>query len=179
MSVMNVSREETLKLAKAAGYRTGCLVVRGQITECVVEGNAIDATESAANLIFLARNTMKSEPPPGRAHAVPTNTTRCHELKTDPEAFQAVRQRLKTAEIRYDDRGYQVGDVLLLRETQFTGAQMAEGEPLVYTGASELVSITHILRGPIYGLAKGWAILSFRHMGDASLAPEACHRAEG
>lgn len=83
-----------------------------------------------------------------------------HTLKTDPEAFQAVAAGLKTFEIRLDDRGFQVGDALHLLETVSTGAEMKAGAPLAYTGASCLVTVSHILRGPIYGLADGWAILS-------------------
>lgn len=83
-----------------------------------------------------------------------------HELKTDPEVFQAIFDGLKTYEIRKADRDFKVGDTLRLRETSHTGAEMARGEPLVYTGRECSATITHILRGPIYGLANGWAILS-------------------
>ena len=83
-----------------------------------------------------------------------------HELKTDSEVFQAVVAGLKTYEIRRDDRGFQVGDVLYLRETVHTGEEMKNGAPLEYSGHSAIAAVTHILRGPIYGLADGWAILS-------------------
>ena len=39
-----------------------------------------------------------------------------HALKTWPSYFQQVWDGEKTFEIRYDDRGYQRGDVLVLRE---------------------------------------------------------------
>lgn len=39
-----------------------------------------------------------------------------HELKTAPGYFQMVWDGRKTFEIRYDDRGYQRGDHLVLRE---------------------------------------------------------------
>ncbi|MEF7566023.1 DUF3850 domain-containing protein [Bacillus infantis] len=39
-----------------------------------------------------------------------------HQLKTHPEYFEAVNQGLKTFEIRKNDRGFKVGDPLLLRE---------------------------------------------------------------
>ena len=84
-----------------------------------------------------------------------------HELKTDPKVFEAVFTGAKTYEIRKDDRGFSVGDVLILKETTHSGAEMKAGAPLVYTGRSVLVSVSHILRGPIYGLEDGWVLLSF------------------
>jgi hypothetical protein len=83
-----------------------------------------------------------------------------HELKTDPEVFDAVADGRKTFEIRKDDRNFQVGDTLLLRRTHHTGLAMQNGLPLIYTGETEQRKITHILRGPIYGLTAGWVILS-------------------
>jgi len=48
----------------------------------------------------------------------------------------------------------------VLRETVHTGAEMKTGEPLVYTEKEHTVIVKHILRGPIYGLAAGWVIMS-------------------
>ncbi len=85
-----------------------------------------------------------------------------HELKTDPEPFDAVAIRAKTFEIRRDDRGFAVGDTLDLRKTRFTGSEMADGKPLVWEGPTAVRTVTHLLRGPIYGLAEGWVILSIK-----------------
>lgn len=85
---------------------------------------------------------------------------RYHILKTDPEAFQAVLSGAKTLEIRLNDRGYAVGDVLGLRETKHTGAEMLAGAPLLYTGRECQRFVSHVLTG--YGLADGWCCLSFR-----------------
>jgi hypothetical protein len=93
---------------------------------------------------------------------LPPLTGRVHELKTDPDAFDAVAAGQKTHEIRKDDRGFAVGDQLLLRRTRYTGAQMhmrPEHCPLEYTGAQELRIVSHIQHG--YGLSDGWVILSF------------------
>jgi hypothetical protein len=85
-----------------------------------------------------------------------------HELKTDPEVFQAVINFKKTYEIRFNDRDFKIGDYLLLKETVSTGEAMKLGfEPLQYTGRECLVKISHILHGPIYGLKEGWVIMSF------------------
>ncbi len=93
-----------------------------------------------------------------------------HELKTDPIPFQDVLDEKKTFEIRFGDRDYQVGDTLLLRETQYSAYDMNRGIirnnkiipiPLIYTGRFIERRISHILSGPIYGLKQGWVILSF------------------
>ena len=86
-----------------------------------------------------------------------------HELKTDPEVFDAVKSGLKTFEIRKDDRNFQIGDVLVLRRTKYTGEEMQNGMPLEYTGTPLTVVVSYVLRGPLYGLADGWSILSIRH----------------
>jgi len=84
-----------------------------------------------------------------------------HELKTDPVVFDAVANGLKTFEIRYDDRGYQVGDQLILNKTRYTGDEMKQGKPLEYLD-SYGATVSHILRGPIYGLVDGWVIMSLQ-----------------
>ncbi|WP_445656861.1 DUF3850 domain-containing protein [Achromobacter sp. NCFB-sbj8-Ac1-l] len=101
-------------------------------------------------------------------NAAQAQRDRYHILKTDPEAFQAVLSGAKTFEIRLNDRGYAVGDVLGLRETKHTGAEMRAGAPLVYTGRECQRFVSHVLTG--YGLADGWCCLSFRlpHAGGAS-----------
>jgi hypothetical protein len=83
-----------------------------------------------------------------------------HELKTDTEVFTAFADGMKTFEIRFDDRDFKVGDLLLLKETQHTGEEMKDGKPLIYTGQEDWLKVRYILRGPIYGLREGWVIMS-------------------
>ncbi len=57
---------------------------------------------------------------------MPLITGKIHELKTVPPFFNEVHLGVKTFEIRKDDRGFKVGDVLELREflpatDRFTG----------------------------------------------------------
>lgn len=76
-----------------------------------------------------------------------------HQLKTVQPFFDAVRDGKKTAELRKDDRGFQIGDVLVLREYD---AKLRR-----YSGASVTVVVTHVLRD-FEGLAPWWVMLSFR-----------------
>lgn len=98
-----------------------------------------------------------SEPaaPVGEAVAGPGKT---HDLKTDPDVFDAVWNGLKTFEIRFNDRNFKVGDWLSLHETKHSGSQMKAGASLIYTGRSMLRQVSHVLSG--YGLADGWVCLS-------------------
>ena len=81
------------------------------------------------------------------------NSCNVHQLKILPQHFQDVLSGRKTFELRKDDRGYQVGDELILAEW--------DGEK--YTGVAIPVRVTHILRNhPEYGLMDGYCILSIK-----------------
>lgn len=79
-------------------------------------------------------------------------------LKTDPKCFEASWNGVKNWEIRVNDRGFQIGDHLHLKETVYTGIEMQSGSPLCYTGRQIKCEVTFILEG--YGLQKDWVILS-------------------
>lgn len=74
-----------------------------------------------------------------------------HELKCWPEYFAPIRLGKKTFELRIDDRDFQTGDVLILREWN-----PATGE---YTGEAVCYHITYVLRN-VLGLARGYCILA-------------------
>lgn len=84
-----------------------------------------------------------------------------HELKTDPEVFEAVWKGLKLFEIRFNDRSFKVGDTLHLRETKYSAADMKHGHVLIYTGREMYRIVRYAIYGPIYGLMDGWVILAF------------------
>lgn len=87
--------------------------------------------------------------------------TQAHELKCWPESFEAIATGVKTFEIRKDDRGYRVGDYLLLREWKPTPAALSPTPGMVadlgivassYTGRNMMCVITYILRqGDTFG----------------------------
>lgn len=74
-----------------------------------------------------------------------------HELKTTQPHFEHVRSGVKRAEIRRDDRGFAVGDVLVLKEY----------DPATdsYSGREVEVRVTHVLAG-YEALAPGFVMLS-------------------
>jgi hypothetical protein len=76
-----------------------------------------------------------------------------HDIKCWPEHFEPVSRGVKTVELRLNDRNYQVGDVLHLREW----------EPMeyAYTGRSLHVIITHTVSG-VGWLTPGYVALGIR-----------------
>jgi len=83
-----------------------------------------------------------------------------HELKTDHKVFIESWNDKKRFEIRKNDRDFQLGDELLLRETKYTGKEMSAGKPLIYTGLDLRVRVTYKLPPGSYGLNSNWTVLS-------------------
>jgi hypothetical protein len=82
-----------------------------------------------------------------------------HILKTDPDVFSDTWNGTKTYELRKDDRVFEVGDTLILRETRYSALEMKEGKPLEYTGRTVTGQIHHKLSS-CYGLKDGWCVLA-------------------
>ncbi|QSO51317.1 DUF3850 domain-containing protein [Alicyclobacillus curvatus] len=82
-------------------------------------------------------------------------------VKVTPDNFESVRAGNKTVEMRKDDKGYRIGDKLILTEYN-TGTE-------TYTGRACVVTVTHILRGEPWMMA-GYVALSIKS--DARVASE-------
>lgn len=76
-----------------------------------------------------------------------------HELKTWTGPFKDIKAGRKTFEYRRDDRGYEAGDDLLLREW---------AEDSGYSGEELLVSVPHLIRGPDFGIPAGFVCMSIK-----------------
>lgn len=89
-----------------------------------------------------------------------------HELKTERQYFQAILDGTKAFEIRReDDKRFEVGDVLVLRETippgvSFHGIMVGKGWTL-YTGRACTAEVTYLLRDAPY-VSDGYAALGIR-----------------
>jgi hypothetical protein len=96
---------------------------------------------------------------------------RHHELKIDPHILGLIARGEKTCEIRYNDRDFQPGDTILLRETVHEGSDMHVRKlPLQYTGKELRVRVSHVLRCPDYDVPLGYALLSIHPEEEASLS---------
>lgn len=75
-----------------------------------------------------------------------------HELKIWPQYFEAVVDGSKTFELRENDRDFQVGDILWLREYEPSSKKI--------TGQSAMRRVTYMVEGPVFGLARGFVVMS-------------------
>lgn len=76
-----------------------------------------------------------------------------HELKILPKYFDAVSRREETFEICFNDRGYHVGDTLLLKEWErgkYTGREISRYVNYIYYG------------GGTYGIPDGVVIMNLK-----------------
>ena len=76
-----------------------------------------------------------------------------HELKVWPEYFHKLQPGEKTFEVRRDDRGFQKGDVLWLREYD---PKQIRG----YTGNATYARIDYILTGGQFGIEPGFVVMA-------------------
>lgn len=81
-------------------------------------------------------------------------STQVHMLKCSPEYFKEVWFGNKLFECRKDDRGFKVGDTLVLQEYLHTNKQ--------YTGAAFEAKIMYVLPGGVHGILPGYSVLSIR-----------------
>lgn len=75
-----------------------------------------------------------------------------HELKTWPNYFQAVVEGKKPFEVRKDDRDFQTGDELRLREW--------DPNTKTYSGRELFRMVGYILRGPAFGIEPGHCVMA-------------------
>lgn len=79
-----------------------------------------------------------------------------HVLKCWPDPYREIAEGRKRSEYRRDDRGYEVGDVLVLQEW----VPMIGDAPPRYTGKELRREVTHISRGPAWDIPAGYVVMS-------------------
>ena len=74
-----------------------------------------------------------------------------HELEIWASCFAAVESGAKPFDVRKNDRNFQVGDALLLREY--------DPETAAFSGRIALHWASYVLTGGTFGIADGWCVL--------------------
>jgi hypothetical protein len=89
-----------------------------------------------------------------------------HELKCWPDLFQAMLDGTKPFEARRNDRNFQVGDVLLLRE--WTPADSIHSRLGEYSGREIRAKVTFILHGSENnqktGIGEGFCVMGIKRI---------------
>ena len=83
-----------------------------------------------------------------------------HELKTMTKYFRDVESGVKTFEVRRNDRNFQVGDTLVLREWIPPGKWVEQYTGDGYTAKEIEKDVMYILDDPAY-VKEGYVILGF------------------
>ena len=83
-----------------------------------------------------------------------------HELKTHPQHFSMVFAGSKKFEVRKNDRNYQLGDELLLKEFVPKGFYEDGLNDEQYTGRILHRRIDYILKGGQFGIEEGYCVMS-------------------
>lgn len=77
-----------------------------------------------------------------------------HELKTWTQYFDDIIYRGKSFEVRKNDRDYQVGDTLLLKDW--------DNETQSYSGRSCERRVQYILHGGNFGIEEGYCVMGIK-----------------
>jgi hypothetical protein len=77
---------------------------------------------------------------------------RIHELKTWTDLYPAIESNAKRVEIRFNDRDFEAGDLLLLREY--------DPKEELHTGRSCWRRVTHVLQGGRFGIESLYVAMS-------------------
>ncbi len=90
----------------------------------------------------------------------------CHELKIDSDQFELLKQGLKKHEVRKEDRGFQEGDLIVLRETVFSAQERCQKNirKIVYTGRALIFKISFINSGGDFGIMPGFVVLGLEQI---------------
>lgn len=89
-----------------------------------------------------------------------------HELKVHSPYFWAISDGRKPFEVRKDDRGFQTGEILWLREYK-----PDVDLDLRYTGNAEYARISYILRGGQFGVEVGHVVMGLDIISESEDTP--------
>lgn len=120
--------------------------------ETLTANDALRLRQMAEQLNNVA-DVLQGKAPP------PLKLGRVHELKCHKAAFEAMLTGAKPFEFRKDDRGFEVGDILVIKEWEQSTAPSWTG----FTGRETLREVTYILRGN-FGMPAGYVCMGVREV---------------
>lgn len=129
-----------------------CLEI-ARANECDDRGCSCGASNRVVEVIAAL---LTPEPP---KPAAPTT----HVLKTWPKYYQAIRKGDKRFEVRLNDRGFKVGDYLLLREWHPASE--------AYTGNELYVAVAYMIDGGQWGIDPSWCVMGIEPCDTCSASP--------
>jgi hypothetical protein len=128
----------------------------------VGDRHSVGRPEGAVNLVMSFLESKLSVPDL-KVFARFGRAPKVHELKCAIDPYREVDRGRKLFEYRKNDRDFQVGDVLDLRE--FARRDIVDTpEAALYTGARLRRLVTYVLKGPDFGVPEGYAVLSLGAM---------------
>lgn len=84
-----------------------------------------------------------------------------HRIKIEPSYFSSVKEKIKTFELRKNDRDYKVGDILVLSEyVDIPDSINSISIDSFYTGSEVIARVKYIMDKPVYGLQSEYCIIS-------------------
>ena len=88
-----------------------------------------------------------------------------HTLKIIPTFFDAVKNGIKTFEIRKNDHNYKVGDTLRLRE--YNTCLKTDVDAERFTGRDVMAAVTYIIAHEMFpdGIPEGYCVMGIRVIG--------------
>lgn len=173
-TVRNGARISWVKLERRVSRHVGSVetgvIVQAMIEECRVRLLVLDVVEShpahnPEEAVAMAIGFLNGSQDMSllKVHALHGKPPKVHELKCAPDPYRELDRGRKLFEYRKNDRNFQVGDVLDLRE--FARKDIVDTpEGALYTGARTRRLVTYILRGPAFGVPEGYAVLSLGAM---------------
>jgi hypothetical protein len=87
-----------------------------------------------------------------------------HVLNTFEKNFERIHSGKKRFEMRPNDKNYQEGDELMIKEVVSLSFHGAEQAVATYTGRIFHCRVDYILNGPRYGVERGHCIMSITKM---------------
>ena len=88
-----------------------------------------------------------------------TTTLRVHRLKCHPAMFQDVANGSKVFEVRKDDRGFRIGDILELKEWPQPDVADYHFDTSAYRLPTLRRKVTYILSGGQWGVEPGFVVM--------------------